>query len=55
MIAKEDGIKYLNYFDEEDVQSDIKQKQSRKRAWPSIDTYWDRAIVFVKFLKIFMI
>jgi hypothetical protein len=65
-MAKEEEAKYYNYFDEEEELEEEEEeeteidwenwnqpKMSRKRVGPPIETDWEAATVFVKFLKVF--
>ncbi|KAM5572879.1 zinc finger BED domain-containing protein RICESLEEPER 2-like [Rosa sericea] len=63
-MAEEEDTKYKGYFDEEEVEDDEwlegaeteaanKTKEKMKRVGPPVETDWERATVFVNFLKVF--
>ncbi|XP_062005703.1 zinc finger BED domain-containing protein RICESLEEPER 1-like [Rosa rugosa] len=61
MMAEEEEQKFYSYFDEDDdivedneeVREEDKNKKRRKRIGPPNDSDWERAAVFVQFLKVF--
>ncbi|XP_061998870.1 zinc finger BED domain-containing protein RICESLEEPER 2-like [Rosa rugosa] len=61
-LAEEEDQKYSGYLDEdeeleeeEDIESSVqkKSKTARKRVGPPVDADWDKAEIFVKFLRVF--
>ncbi|KAK9930569.1 hypothetical protein M0R45_027604 [Rubus argutus] len=60
-MAEEEETKYISYFDEDetlgedeyDEVTEVEQTRSKKRVGPPVEEDWDRAAIFVKFLKVF--
>ncbi|KAK9903711.1 hypothetical protein M0R45_001038 [Rubus argutus] len=58
-LAEEKDVKYTSYFEEDEELDDRDEEEteavvdSRNRVGPPIDEDWDKAEVFVKYLKIF--
>ncbi|PRQ25934.1 putative ribonuclease H-like domain, hAT-like transposase, RNase-H [Rosa chinensis] len=59
-MSEEEESKYMNCFDEDDdvdeedddLQLQVRQKQRRKRVGPPVEEDWNKAVVFVRSLKI---
>ncbi|XP_061998904.1 zinc finger BED domain-containing protein RICESLEEPER 2-like [Rosa rugosa] len=49
----DDDERFRNYFDEDEVEIASGRRVPMKRVGPPIDTDWDNAAIFVKFLKVF--